>query len=208
MKWKCGQFTVALYLPSLIHSVSNWPTSFSEYMQRKKGCWVMFSLGTGSLLLCVGETWGAGWGWAASFYNEEVNRQINLLCPWSFSELDESRSVLRAKAGGNENTHFFQSSHSFQGLQCLIYSKSSCIEKVLWHSNIIMVTVQLTAPLHAHPRKERGLLQWSIWEWGWGEEIQSAFQRWVQLQSWVRKGMNSDWPLICRMTEPQGSERC
>ena len=70
----------------------------------------MFSLGTGSQLLCVGETWGWGVGWAASFYNEEINRQIHLLCPWSFSELDESRGILRAKAGGDGNTRVFQSS--------------------------------------------------------------------------------------------------
>lgn len=58
------------------------------------------------------------------------------------------------------------------------------------------------------PRKEWDLLWWILWEWGWGEEIQSAFQRWVQLQSRVRKGMHSNWPLVWRMREPQGLERC
>ena len=52
---------------------------------------------------------GVGRG-AASFHNEEIYRPINLLCPWSFPEQDESRDISRAKAGSDGNTCVFQTS--------------------------------------------------------------------------------------------------
>lgn len=54
----------------------------------------MFSLVT---VTCssVSERTGGG---PEVFYNEEINRQINWLCSWSFSEHDESSGISRVKA--------------------------------------------------------------------------------------------------------------